>query len=1255
MIKGIYQDATPENIPQGYAFYAKNNINNKLLNACINEKGNLIKLAGFTEFNIDFINGIHVLGLDIIICYKTVNNHDCILVWNQETNIKTVKLDRTDFNFNKNYPFDIEGKYNFNGDIIVVITDDLNHSRYINLSNTTQGINYYNLFPISYNPSNINLSIQTNGNILSGAYFIAIQYITKERTRSVFSPLSDVIYITATDESSTFINNKGVNTNQVTNKSIKIDLKNLDITYQKVAIVVLSKVNQIVSARIIKEVNITNTNISTIYNGTEFLNDITLEDLLEIQPVYKTAKHITQVNDELFLADLTVEEETDFQLIANQTILEWNSKYDDINNLVNSSKFKAGNIKTFAHDEVYAMYIQFELQNGRYTRAFHIPGRPLSITANSTSSAVSDSGGLLVNGHAPKVYQLDDTCTFDGTNVDGSKYGSLGIWANESEQYPSNFPGTTLDIFLSPIPFANQPVYHHKFPSIQFISENVWNSKLGYGINSLDILNIQVSNSSIFSNSNIKGYRLLYAKREISEVSSLGMGLCTFAAHDEANNNISSTGGNFNVAPADIVAKGIFVDKSYLRFNSFDIWQDRPFISNTYLRNYIKLKADKLSQDVIGDAVSSTYGIIFNGDTAKNLVGIFSNFTTQGINNTSKSIVGTTYKCRKLTKQTYVPNNIKYTLDGLDIENTWREETLLAKIEGTILDINTSTNIRTDINDPVTMPPNPTDTFYEETYLSAIKTLKSDYFIGFDNKSLVAIPGIIRNITKNVLSGGDNFIFIYSYSTTAPYRFDEYTDGVGIFNHKAHVGEGRHNPQQRYLVNGDYSTYFWPDADQNMAQVSGSDITKKWFYLAIQPNAGAIKFNQFKYSKDFSTINEYENITIFDRDSSFDDDFAYRIQRSVKASREGSLEDGWRSFKPLDYFDCKRNRGPITNILGWGEDILIIHYRDAITRTRDKTVLQTSNLSVQLGSGDIFEIEPKEENSTQYGYGGTQHKHACLLCDIGYVYTDASRGEVFLYNGQLKNITSGLRNFFKKYLKANKDNPFNDTGITIAYDPETYHILLSLKADKKFTIAYDTIKNEWGGFRDYLPDILFNTKNTLFSLLSKNIYQHNIGKYGEYYGIKYPFFIDFIFNSEPDKEKVLASVQWLSKLYNNNIIDRNKSITHITIWNDIFTTGKINIKVNLTDSLFEDLKCNTKINLNTEWSFNDVYSKTKSYDFNEDIFGDYREKASSIEQPAWMISEPIRGKYFVVRLEYDNLEENEIQLLLATGDIRLSK
>ena len=169
-----------------------------------------------------------------------------------------------------------------------------------------------------------------------------------------------------------------------------------------------------------------------------------------------------------------------------------------------------------------------------------------------------------------------------------------------------------------------------------------------------------------------------------------------------------------------------------------------------------------------------------------------------------------------------------------------------------------------------------------------------------------------------------------------------------------------------------------------------------------------------------------------------------KIVRSQKQLSE-SVINSWKNFLALNSFEAVKNKGPIINICGIN-DRLLIHHQHGLYITRSKATLNTDIVQVTLGTGDIFQFDPNEVKPAKLGYGGTLNSLAPLLTPIGYIYPDNITGELLLYDGEtLHNIGSGLLNFLLKYLTVKDVNNFIGNGILIGYEQFYKRILVTAK------------------------------------------------------------------------------------------------------------------------------------------------------------------------------------------------------------------
>jgi len=1289
MIKGISQMFSKEGTPKGYAFYSKNIIINRKLDEIINEKGHEI-ISAFITSSVTDIVGLIAHGSKVIIFYNgpasltpPYTKEGRIGVYDENTGSFTLKLARSDFNFSSDFPITGEAKLNSKGQLIVVFSDNNTTPKYINLDTATSADNLglYNLSLVASDPSISFEVIEGGGSMKTGVHFLSIQYEDINKNVSNYSDLSKPIYITNHNDLGNFGTTQGSAAGVVSNKGIKFTISNADTSFKKLRAILITKIEDVVTVASYKTVEITGSTTTFTITGTELASTLTIEEVLTFNQVFQRVRHFETLGDQLFAADYSTPEVIDFQNIANRIRLEWTSspKYDAVvDQGANQPVRKSGNNqKTFFHDEVYAMYAQFELTDNTHTEWFHIPGRALTASHRANSSINND---IKFNGNTPKVFQLQSTAELGGiigslNDIVGETYayGNFGVWENEDELYPSNFPD-----------FAGQRVRHHRFPSLEWLRDNVYGGSTAnsFMVDMWDMLGIKYSfnltdlDTTLLSQ--IKSIRIGYAKRDISNTSVLGYDIAQLGAHPEISAGVAidtnlfdptiigSAGGNWRVYTTANSAD-LNASNSFVRLHSPDVMKLKPSVENMYLANQLKLKITDLNVSFFTSDSVKPRGYILRGGTeivdgASAEIDIFtyvSNFIAADELGTYSSL----FKYIPLQNPKYIPANSIVSVPDGTVNNLLSEECIHAKLPpgvNLLLDVSGtggSTNAFKVQQGIETASPG----LFEETALVAIKVPRTNFFTSYADQIVVPITQKLDpdSFTGILWGEGDAFICTHSFVTMASAPLADHiafnaTEDDGIRCVKVFLCESRLNLNQRYITQENYNTYFYP------AGVFGQQTNKSnyWFTKLNQLNAPV---NEIQLSKSFNAINDLEQNGVYDHTKIYESELPYAIARSLIASRSTDFEDGWRQFRPNDVFYTVRNKGGVTNLVAWGSDKLLIHHERALFITRDKAVLQTDITKISLGSGDLFAIEPQELIPTDYGYGGTQHKFGCLLCEAGYAFVDKSAGEILLYKegNSYVNIGKGLTNVFQELLTENTigDNPYKSSAssITLGFDKRYKRILLSLKADSvNLTASFDLIKEEWKGFNDYIPEGMIHTRENLYSFKNHTFYRHNTGRYGQFYGTIYPSFVDLIINEEPEVEKILSAIEWITRVEKNGAVMEKETITHVTIWNDHFCTGKISIN-QLTDLIDYENK-NTK-SADRTWRFNEILSTVR--DINSPFVGglstDYRPISNNFDNTlAWFEKEEIRGKYFIVRLEYSNSEDKLVSLRSLIPNIKRS-
>lgn len=204
-------------------------------------------------------------------------------------------------------------------------------------------------------------------------------------------------------------------------------------------------------------------------------------------------------------------------------------------------------------------------------------------------------------------------------------------------------------------------------------------------------------------------------------------------------------------------------------------------------------------------------------------------------------------------------------------------------------------------------------------------------------------------------------------------------------------------------------------------------------------------------------------------------------------------------------------------------------------------------------------------------------------------------------------------------------------------------------SNKSFTVSWSITGDGWVFFHDYIPDYYFSTRDKLYTIKGNTIFKHNAGPHGQYYteSIK-PFFVDVVLKI--DGEGTLETLNWITEVINTNeTTDRNKTFTHLTIWNSKQCTGRIAV-----ESIFKELQYETSRESRGVWSFNHFRNKVKTVgnQFLRDIFLNFAvidaELSNSIP---WFEQQQLEDNYFIVRFEFDNSSDQKIFVHEMGGQI----
>jgi len=478
----------------------------------------------------------------------------------------------------------------------------------------------------------------SGGTLLNGSYFVAMAYSINGQKISDW-------YVS---------NIQGLYNHNNSSSSLDVYIDSIDLDFDEIIVVIVSSVNQQAVARQAGLYSTRQTNFSfDIINNT--WPSIPLEQLPLMTPIVNKSDAMYNVGDYLLRSGTTSKEDFNYQPLANQIKVMWQSVEYPADYYL-----KGNNNVGYLRDEVYSFFIQWIYDTGDKSASYHIPGRPALIYS---PLGLKDTDPYLGTNHLTgdtMVFETFNTAVYTsnpGTLLPNNgkviAEGIMSYWES-SEYYPDKKPqiwdasshtwsavvstpysGTV----VSDYDLCGTPIRHHKFPEDVIPTDILGNAKLfnsGSG-NTIRVMGVKFSNVKAPRTNDgqlipgIIGYRILRGTRngnksiiakgiinnlhEYTIPGSTKRGLYPNYPYNDLGDDpfLSTTRTNTNDATGDINSFNIMTggwqigdgkdrfNKSHHTFHSPDTNFHNPFLSAREFRIYGTVHGDVVGKFEISE------------------------------------------------------------------------------------------------------------------------------------------------------------------------------------------------------------------------------------------------------------------------------------------------------------------------------------------------------------------------------------------------------------------------------------------------------------------------------------------------------------------------------------------------------------------------------------------------------------------------------------------------------------------------------
>lgn len=389
------------------------------------------------------------------------------------------------------------------------------------------------------------------------------------------------------------------------------------------------------------------------------------------------------------------------------------------------------------------------------------------------------------------------------------------------------------------------------------------------------------------------------------------------------------------------------------------------------------------------------------------------------------------------------------------------------------------------------------------------------------------VPNIFNELNYKCINGGDTFVSNFKFTKIVKTNTEVYNLQIPQFTEIVEV------KLESTVDNKNRSDYSVEDWDSR-----------------FQP-----KYEEYQ---NYNRIYSQESNFFIRKDVDYNFKAVSKFENGIIASSvktPGEAIDSWLTYLTNDIMYIDGKYGSINCLHSFKDEIYTLQDRAVASISINPRVQVQGNdgIAIQLGTGQVLDRYQYLSTMT-----GTLNKWSVVNSPNAFYYYDTLNKTINLVNEELSDI-KGMHSFLinntNEDLKT--DNPLIRKGISSTYDYLNNEILFTfLQEDNDFTISYNELKQQFISFYDYTPsmyisigDMLLSTNSTL-----KSLYEHGVGDYNTFYGIKYPSYIILNLNPEPYFDCVFDNINYKSEVYLNNVDQSDVTLTDIQAYNDYQST-----------------------------------------------------------------------------------------------------
>jgi len=349
------------------------------------------------------------------------------------------------------------------------------------------------------------------------------------------------------------------------------------------------------------------------------------------------------------------------------------------------------------------------------------------------------------------------------------------------------------------------------------------------------------------------------------------------------------------------------------------------------------------------------------------------------------------------------------------------------------------------------------------------------------------------------------------------------------------------------------------------------------------PLVGETAFTMFAYNEVYSRMNK--EVLFFIKPENLNTLSLVNDVRSYLSAIKVNNEtiDSWTKFGINDYYDVD-DHGPINKIINYKDNVYFMQDQGTGVYAINREAVTTTDDGVPTELGTAKGWGKHQYYSKEVG---CIHQWAVVATNSAIYFFDAIHRKIYKI-GAGKAAAAGLQTTPLSELKGmhsylqelgpgvftrkedNGDNPILNNGAHIGLDEINDEVIFTfLSSSPRYTpndqfnsIVFDEIAQQFSTRLSVTPKIWINNGDNLItsniSASTTDMYTHNIGNWGEFYGVDKELELTLVINPKADVNKVLRFLEFNSIVRNDDKqITRTETITAFRVKTETQDSGKI--------------------------------------------------------------------------------------------------